>query len=65
MKIKKFDQLSEELIDENEHRHHVDLITNSLFDIQDNFHKLSNNQILLRALKNDLLGIVDRYNLKD
>jgi len=58
--------LNEKLeIGEDEHLQHVELITNCIFNIQDNFHKLSNNKILLRALKNDLLGIVDRYNLKE
>lgn len=64
MKIKKFEEMNENIhIDEDEH--HVSLIASYLFNIQDNFHKLSNNKVLLRALKNDLSSIIDRYNLKN
>mgnify|MGYP001769603725 CR=1 FL=1 len=62
MKIKKFEEiLNEEILNNDEH--HLNLIIQYLFKIQDNFTKLGNNPILLKSLKNDLLGIVKRYNL--
>jgi hypothetical protein len=64
MKIKKFEQINERLLDESEHEHHVDLIIQYLFDIQDNFTKLGDKPILLQALKNDLSNIIKRYDLK-
>ena len=64
MKIKKFEEVNEH-VDMDEVEQNINLISDYLFDIQDNFHKLTNRSILLKSLKNDLSAIVDRYNLKN